>query len=576
MSAILKGTVAVLVFTVAAMSISRGAKNQKPLRDVVRKSDAKTMLALRDSAVQEGDAKTMMALRGSAVQEGDAKTELTRTNSTQLVPHLWFNIERSLSTRRGSRVANVSYDAVNATARGAYLDNILKAASNITVRSAEFIDLGDDASIPPNAINATIATDSLAAAGISRLWFECRLISPITGAFVACFAKLLERGSEQVYGVSAPFIPHAGVWHLVLMVAQVGERGAYPRPGDIVEGVQFAAFECHPRPVMTFQLAKSAESSCGYWTICEGYDPFTLFPLPGVKENKSKCLEPATWHSCHLPPMEIGKELALPSKVLATADHQKHLVLLGDSHQSSWRTSAVAAAVGKWLGFLPVGTIQRFDPISYVSFESIEPCLKLDSRIPGHLRALFLEVMIGKLRGHLEEVIAELAEKRGQGSQTLSVVVVVNFGTWDLRDVSVGEYCGRIEKLHRILRQESLAPSRDWGPGVSVRWVWRTVPAYSYGGTRWRDTDLRTNENIMDGNACAVKALPDQWRVHDTFAYTYPSFLGPCDSHHFLCPPNRQRKTADCVLKSDKNGEVIGCGCPGKYDLLDFLYTQMS
>ncbi|KAJ9448676.1 hypothetical protein DIPPA_29418 [Diplonema papillatum] len=500
---------------------------------------------------------------------------------TDLFPHAWFKNEQQQAGKRISQVGNITYDAVNVKERDLHLNLIRRAASGLVVRSTEFVDVGDDQSVPPNAIIATIETDALAALGISRLWFECRLTNPRTGALVPCFAELLETGSEQVYSISAPFIPHSGDWRLILLLAHVGERGGHPIKGDIVQGVQFIGFEYLPRPVVSFRLEEPVKKSCGYWTICKGYDPLMLHRLPGGSKKRTCAEGPASYLSCRHPPTEDG----LPSKLMGTADREKHLILLGDSHPRSWRNSIHAAIEKVWLRDKKTTYIQRLGPISYVPLEGMEATDKPESQITGPYTTgtLYLEFMLDLLRVHLEELSAELAEKRAPGgNQTLTVVVVVHFGTWDIRDVSVGEYCGRIEKLHGFLQQRSLTPEKEWGPGVSVRWVWRTVPAYSYGAKRFRGEDYRTNENILDANACAVKALSNQWQVHDSFAYTHPTFLAPCDSVHYLClPPSaslnaraRNKTVFDCFLKSDKTGEVVGRGCAGKYELLDFLHTQ--
>ncbi|KAJ9457760.1 hypothetical protein DIPPA_18159 [Diplonema papillatum] len=530
----------------------------------------------------------------------------------------WCRAEKAAAERREGSAA----DLLDWAQREEYLRDVRRAASRVVVRSDEFVELADSSSGFTLPVGTAI-TISVPASD-RRLWFECRLLSPQNGTLTTCSADPLDavdprpsasgaepqppRAQEHLlYAVTASSVPHPGLWHVALYLAHVGARGGHPGPGDIRHGVQYIGWEYLPRHAVTLRAQSAGgggelppvhpPAACGYYTLRRGVagpplfsvDPLTLAPstAPRPALPPPGC-EPVSWRSCvraAAPACAAPAEpqAGLPSRLQAAGGDRKHVVLVGDSHMRGWR-DVFAAALGKSVDPATepaMLSVQRYGQFSYIRLEGLAMTDKPGkSKIPAPYRegSQHLSHQLGLLDDLLAELAATFGAANGPGGNgTLTVVVALNAGSWDLRDVSVEEYCRRVGVLRSMLGARRLPVKRrsGWGPRVVVKWVWRTVPAYSYGGKDLRNGDLRTNEKVAAANACAADVLRAGfagWTVHDTFTYTHPVFLSPCDTHHFLCPVREDTNVTadDCVLASE-TGQVLARGCAGKHDLLDFL-----
>eukprot|EP01060_Flectonema_neradi_P035461 TRINITY_DN6531_c1_g1_i1.p1 TRINITY_DN6531_c1_g1~~TRINITY_DN6531_c1_g1_i1.p1 ORF type:complete len:414 (+),score=36.29 TRINITY_DN6531_c1_g1_i1:105-1346(+) len=344
-------------------------------------------------------------------------------------------------------------------------------------------------------------------------WFECRMTVPGGGIFV-CECN---RVGPKHYLITSRTVPHSGYYTISLTIAHYGEHGADPTPpiANQYEGIELATH--------TVFIESTA-------TVC----------IPHWKSKQ-------TYQDC-LP----NTNVILPNIIKAP------IILVGDSHMRGWR-DVLTAAEGfsepyhRLDGLLSPGGSGL---ISYIRVESLQVTTKTNSTsIPKYLRHGF---------DHTFHQLDQLHERINLLKKTSKdIVVAVNFGSWDLRDVPVATYCENLK-----IFENKFSAMGFYALGVKL--IWRSTPPYTYRGNNYRTNDLRTNEKIKLANSCARAILP-KWIHHDTFEVAYPVFMSSCDTHHYLCPPSRERESV-CPLVSASQ-KTIGVGCAGKADLLTFLKT---
>ena len=437
------------------------------------------------------------------------------------------------------------------------------------------------------------------------LWFECRMAGG-QGVIVPCTARALftadelaaaGRGSEgfsgpaslfqvtegareRAYEVVSQHVPTGGRFAVELTLSHIGpeDEGAYPT-GTVLrqfENIRFATFDVFFDTPAGNAMLDSPRRPDG---VLAAYAPPVLADpnAPGagyyIRQQTSKSGDKRTWRWVEYNEAQVkpksGRGRLLPG-CLAGA----HVVLFGDSHMRGWSDVLSLSQGIREIATGPsndgVTAPSTRGRVTYVRGESIVFTTKVaSSKIPPHLRGGWKHV------DHQVGVVHALLSEMQRNNSRRAVVVAVNFGSWDLRDVDADEYCGRVTAL--MAKMKATGTTELEVGGRAVKWVWRLTPSYSYTGKTWRTTDYRTNEKIAAANACVRDAAPHPWAVHDTFQYTYPMFDVPCDSHHYLCPlfPSKpvsaETVAESCPLYADHISAPIGFGCTGLADIESFL-----
>ena len=344
-------------------------------------------------------------------------------------------------------------------------------------------------------------------------WFECRLLGP-KGCIIVCEVSRLE---SHRYWISSSPVPLTGSYSVILTIAHIGKHGDNPTAPITTqyEGIKLSGRH-------TVYIKASSERCIPYWK-----SRFQYVDCYNVPEPK------------------------LPN-VLKTP-----IILFGDSHMRGWRdvlsgSQGVTTPYQRFDGLLSPGGAGS---VSYIRAEGLKITHKLNSTvIPSYLQYGFLHTFY-----QLNQLKVKVLELQSTTSQ--SVVVAVNLGSWDMRDVGVEEYCSNLVIFEKKFSELGLY-------NLNMKLIWRSTPSYTYKGKNYRTTDLRTNEKIKLANICARDIL-SKWIHHDTFAITHPVFLDSCDSHHYLCPPSKNSPES-CPLMSTSD-KTIAIGCSGKADLLAFL-----
>ena len=385
---------------------------------------------------------------------------------------------------------------------------------------------------PPFSTTVSVGMDTRG----ERLWFECRLIGP-GGEVIVCrvFPKrgeTLASGTDHVYSMSSSRIPHGGDYTLQLTLAHIGGEGGDPH-SFVSKQYENISYPSRTVRVAVEDPGSTESYSVGHYIQTDDTTKWvSSTPEPTV--NLPECLE-------------MG-----------------HLILVGDSHMRGW-TDVLSVAQGLDVppltvsdGVLSPCTRGR---VSYIRGESMRATYKVKgTKLPTQMREGWT---------HTEHQLGQLSALLRNRSEEMRVVAM-NYGSWDLRDVGLTEYCGRVARLGETM--ERLGLFEDAG----VVWVWRATPAYSYGGKTWRHGDMRTNEKIAAANACARKHLPSpRWHHHNTFAFTYPLFAQSCDSHHYLCPVHAKLLHPPTCPMTNSNNVIISSGCPGRADIIGFLGTHV-
>eukprot|EP01059_Diplonema_ambulator_P014877 TRINITY_DN25903_c0_g1_i2.p1 TRINITY_DN25903_c0_g1~~TRINITY_DN25903_c0_g1_i2.p1 ORF type:complete len:512 (+),score=71.18 TRINITY_DN25903_c0_g1_i2:70-1536(+) len=373
-------------------------------------------------------------------------------------------------------------------------------------------------------------------------WFECVMVGK-GGEIVGC--KAVESPTMMgVYLISSELVPVSTHYTVHLTLAHVGERGGYPTHPDIIK-TQFIGTKY---PSSDPVYIEATNTSC--------------VPHFIVKDGQNAKNLEYSWEGCGVP---FGTDIEKCLK-------DKYLVIVGDSHMRSW-VNATVEGTGN-AGLVPsIGDLQAKSThlevadagtVKYIRTEALVMTDKpASSSIPVDFR-----------RGsdHTDHQINNLASLLPSLTGT-STTVVVNFGAWDLRDVSVEVYCERMKQFLKKLDDQGVYSAKLNG----VNFVWRMTAPYSYNSAKFRETDYRTNEKIEAANHCVAGLLseyPGVWGIHDTYRLAHPLFEETCDSHHYLCNPRDTRVTNTACPWFNSTGHSIMVGCAGKADLSNFLTSH--
>ena len=124
-------------------------------------------------------------------------------------------------------------------------------------------------------------------------------------------------------------------------------------------------------------------------------------------------------------------------------------------------------------------------------------------------------------------------------------LVVLNFGSWELRDISAPLYLNDwIFVMSSLLAAVDACVASGRCPSAT-QVVWRTTPAFSYKRDLFADYEFRTNEKIQWATTRQLEYVAEMnvvrerdgrrpIAVHDTLAITLPRFSESVDTHHYL------------------------------------------
>ena len=143
-------------------------------------------------------------------------------------------------------------------------------------------------------------------------------------------------------------------------------------------------------------------------------------------------------------------------------------------------------------------------------------------------------------------------------------LIILNFGTWDLRDGSAPSFFADWtyaigEILHHL---DACVHTGHCSP--MARLVWRTMPSYSYKRDLWGAAEYRTNFKISwvtEQQRDFLRGLNEMRKqlgrasieIHDAFAITSPFFSESIDTHHYII-----RKPGGEICKTENKSCSFG------------------
>eukprot|EP01064_Diplonema_japonicum_P023451 TRINITY_DN33879_c0_g1_i1.p1 TRINITY_DN33879_c0_g1~~TRINITY_DN33879_c0_g1_i1.p1 ORF type:complete len:537 (+),score=64.38 TRINITY_DN33879_c0_g1_i1:57-1613(+) len=381
------------------------------------------------------------------------------------------------------------------------------------------------------------------------LWYECRMEHSDDQSIAMCHVTNIK---ASLYAITSDQVPRSGNYKVTLTLSYKGTRAGYPTKNITpFEGKVF-------KNIASFNIEKTI-SDC----------------VPHYKVAPPHHTDAYLWESCKPEPTILLDECAMKGNI----------IIMGDSHGWAWfnalaniKKKPVLASDESSSYQTPVTRIpnQAFMKTESLHFTEKGP----SSRIPAHQR-----VQDTHTKHQVDQTIALLKNTVAQPNSVHNIVVM-NFGHWDLRDITHAQFCARLEVFLAYLDEKGMF-NPQFMSQMNVTYVWRTTPSYSYNrigsSYPYTMTDRRTNQAIQASNTCAQHLLSFYpVKIHDTFGYVYPAFRETCDTHHYLCGVSPQMialsKTYNprsCFPKVRPEDAPYSMGCTGSVDLTSFLYEHV-